>query len=340
MKVRIFKSVPDALTIDRWKRLLADADLATHYTSPGYFTDPFVDGERFAVFAEDENEEFDGVMTGVCRDGRVTSGLFSRPQTAFRIGKDKAEIARTLAAGLEAVCEKPELVEIYAWESADSWSAEGFLERQSGESNSVAVLDLGSGADVVFGGFSQSRRSDIRKALKAGILEPVKELETEPELAELYDIQLAWKRRKGQKPDTLEQMRFAMNDREYRRTFIIKVEGCVVAGSLYRFCKGGVVEYAANFSMPEFQKLRPNDLLGWHAIHWACDAGFKRFSLGGSNLFLRRFGGEIVSTYRYRRDNSLLRMHDLREKGREIGVGAYGLLPDRMKAGVKRMFAR
>ncbi|MFZ1699217.1 MAG: GNAT family N-acetyltransferase [Pyrinomonadaceae bacterium] len=340
MKARIFKAMPDAGVINRWERFLADADLVTHYTSPGYFTDPFVDGERFAIFAEDENEEYCGLMTGVCRQGIVTSGLFSRPQTAFRTGQDKAEIARTLADGLEEVCERPELVEIYSWGSVDSWSAEGFSERQSGESNSVAVLNLSDGADAVFSGFSQSRRSDIRKAIKAGILEPIKELETEQELAELYEIHRGWKERKGQEPDTLEQMRFAMNDREYRRTFITKVDGRVVAGSLYRFCTGGVVEYAANFSLPEFQKLRPNDLLGWHAIQWACGAGLKKFSLGGSNLFLRRFGGEVVNTYRYRRDNSPLRMHDLREKGREIGVGAYGLLPDRMKAGVKRMFAR
>src|SRR5205085_837248 len=114
----------------------------------------------------------------------------------------------------------------------------------------------------------------------------------------------------------------------------------VTAGSFYRLCPNGVVEYAANFSLPEFQRLRPNDLIGWHALKWACGGGFSHFSMGGSHLFLRRFGGKIHRTYRYSRDTSVLGLHTFRESARNAGVAAYRALPGTLRDGVRRILVR
>ena len=135
-------------------------------------------------------------------------------------------------------------------------------------------------------------------------------------------------------------MQTAAFDRKNRRIFIAKTEGKVIAGSFYRFAPGSVAEYAGNFSMPEYQKLRPNDLIGWRAIEWACNSGISLFSMGGSHLFLRRFGGETMTTYRYRRDQSFLRLHDLRETAIKFSVAGYRRMPENFRDGVRRILAK
>ena len=340
MSYIVLTSMPDPDLVARWNDLVRDASLPTHYVTPNYFTDPFVRGERFAVLAVGGDGTINATLTGVKTVDGVVSGMFSRPQMVFRRGVDRKKATAELLAGMSEIAgSSVKLIELYAWEPMSEFAAVGLSSRESNDTTSVVMLDLAAGADAVFAGFSQTRRNEIRKGIKQGTVE-IKQLETDRELAEIYQIHCDWNARKGHVPDTLEQMRTAVGQTENRRVFIAKVDGKVVAGSFYRLCPGGVVEYAANFSMPEYQKLRPNDLIGWHAIKWACESGFSHFSMGGSHLFLRRFGGEIVRTYRYRKDLSTFKMHDIRERVREIGAGAFRRLPTNVRDSVRKVLAR
>lgn len=339
MKHIVLTSMPGDDLAARWNAFLADAPFATHYVTPNYFVDPYVRGDRFAVLAAGDDGEIAAVVTGVRTGHSVVSGMFSRPQMVFRAEADRNSAAAALIDGLQELGGEKSLVEIYAWEPQTAFIDQGLRTQTSGEATSIVMLDLSVGAENIFAGFSQTRRNEIRKAIRQNLVE-IKELETEAELEEMYQIHRDWNERKGNVADTFEQMRTAVGQRQNRRTFIAKVQGRVVAGSFYRFCPGGVVEYAANFSMPEFLKLRPNDLIAWHAIEWACGAGFSHFSMGGSHLFLRRFGGEIRQTYRYRRDRSRFRMHDLRENAREFGVRTYQRLPENVRSGMRKVLAR
>ena len=322
----------------RWNALLGSAPYATHYVTPNYFTDPYVRGERFAVLAVDKNDKIAAVLTGVRSDAQLVSGMFSRPQMVFANGIDSATAVAALLSGLDELGADSALTEIYSWETLDVDSY-GMRENESSDETSIVTLDIANGPDAVFAGFSQTRRNEIRKAENQNLVE-IKEPETFIEIEALYRIYCDWNVRKGNSADTIEQMEQAISQRENRRVFIAKVEGKTIAGSFYRFCPGGVVEYAANFSLPEYQRLRPNDLIGWHAIKWACENDFSYFSMGGAHLFLRRFGGEIVRTYRYRRDASRFRLHDLRENAREFGIGAYQRLPENVRSGVRKILAR
>jgi CelD/BcsL family acetyltransferase involved in cellulose biosynthesis len=80
-----------------------------------------------------------------------------------------------------------------------------------------------------------------------------------------------------------------------------------------RFCPGGVVEYANNCSLDEFMKLSPNDLLFWRTIEWACQHGFKRYTMGGAHPFLRKWGGTVVPVGRDRLDRTIFRRYDMKE---------------------------
>jgi hypothetical protein len=335
MRTVVITRYPEPDLAERWIASLAEMPYATSYVSPNYFTDPYAGDDRFAVLAKDDDDNIAAILTGVRIGSNVVSGGFSRPQIVFRDDSS----ARLLLDGLQGLVNSHGVTEAYSWQKLPSMNEAGFQESESGSETSVVMLDLRRGPDKIFAGFSQTRRNELRKAIKKDSVK-VKEIETEAELAELYQIYRDWNKRKGTAADTFEKMQQARAMRESRRIFIATVDGQVIAGSFYRFYPGGVVEYAANFSLPEYQHLRPNDLIGWHAIQWACETSCKYFSMGGSHLFLRRFGGDVIDTFRYRQDNRPLRLNGIKENAREVGAAAFRRLPANVKAGVRRVLAR
>jgi hypothetical protein len=337
MRHILLTAVPGPELTARWNRFLAIAPFATHYCTPNYFKDPYLPGNAFAVLAEQDNGEIAGVLTGVWDQKKAISGLFVRPQTVFAADTDLGRASSAILSGISELYDgRPGLIELFSWLHVPQFVDLGMNVREGRGAMCVVVLDLSLGAEKLFAQFSQTRRSEIRKSLRKGIV-AVKELETGDEFDQMDSIHVDWCDRKGHSPDSLEQMRTAVEDRENRRTFIAKTDAKVIAASFYRFCPGGVVEYAGNCSIPEYQNLRPNDLISWHAIQWACAERFTHFSMGGSHLFLRRFGGEVLSTYRYSRDHSRLKLHDLRERTREASLDVYKRLPIRVRANVKRV---
>lgn len=338
-KYHVVTASPDADLCARWEDFLRNAPFATHYVTPDFFVDPFAGrGERFAVLAVD-GIRIDAVLTGVRANNKLICGMAVRPQTAFRDGVDRALAGRSLADGLASHAgDGDELITFHSWESIDELAQVGYAIEQAVGADRVVMLDLAKGAEALFKGFSERRRTDLRKTMKQGKLE-VKLLETEAELAELHEIHKDWNRRKGNAPDAFESFG-AMLTSHHRATFIAIHEGKIVAGTYLRFCNGGVVEYAANNSLEEFQKLRPNELLGWKAIEWACENGFTKFSLGASHPFLARYGGELFSSHRYQLDRTFLRRHAMRERATRFAVRTYLSLPESVRKRIKTAAAR
>lgn len=338
MSYQILTEYPNEKTLAEWNDFLGNAEFPTHYATPNFFVDPFIrGGEKFAVLTRDETGKITAVLTGTDDGVKLNSGFAVRPQTCFRRGADLSKTARNLLAGLrEKGGAHLEYINFYTWQPVAEFEKIGFQTEVASGAEKIMMLDLAIGADEIFKGFSQTRRNEIRKSIKQNRVQ-IKELETEAELAELYEIHVEWNRRKGNQPDTFEQMKLAFAQKEHRKIFIAVHEGKIIAGSYYRFCKNGIVEYAANNSLVEFQKLRPNDLIGWHSIQWACEAGFTHYSMGGSHLFLRRFGGEEWAAHRYKLDRSFLKMHNLRENIQNFSVKTYQRLPISLKNKVKQI---
>jgi lipid II:glycine glycyltransferase (peptidoglycan interpeptide bridge formation enzyme) len=195
------------------------------------------------------------------------------------------------------------------------------------------MLDLKNGADELFKGFAERRRSQIRKVVKQGLV-VVKDLETDGELGQLYRIHCEWTAKKGIEPDKEDDFR-SLIGAKYRKTLIALHEGKVIAGTYFRYFPKGVVEYAANNSLQESQRLHPNELLAWRGIEWACERGFRWFSMGASHPFLARFGGEIRNTWRYRKDNTFLRVHSNRERLNRLALQTYRAIPEGLKQRIR-----
>jgi hypothetical protein len=290
-----------------WKAFLSTADYPTHYVAPEFFREPFFTTKRqFAILAMD-GDLVTGVLTGMHDGGHVVCGAGGRPQVALTAGSDSAPLPHLLTA-LRAEAAHSSLISVFSWTRLSPFVTDGFAER---EADAIVMLDLTKGSAALFKNFNKGRRSDITFAQRSGV--EIRLATSEEDFQAYYPIYAGWCRRKHIEVQSLEVMRQAINLRSNRCLFMAFHENVAVAGSVVRFVPGGVAEYSANNSLEAALPLRPNSLLNWVAIQWACDQGLRSYSMGGSHPFLRHFGGDVLPVYRYRIDLSLFRRHERRE---------------------------
>jgi len=221
------------------------------------------------------------------------------------------------------------VITFYSWVPLDL-SKHGYVCKPE---EGVVMLDLLKGPEQLFSEFAGTRRTDIRNAIKRGL--EVVIAETRDEFRAYYELYADWCRRKRIAPCSFEVLEEALG-LPNRRLFVARYEGKLIAATIVRLYPGAMVEYAANNSLVEGLKLRPNDLLQWRIVEWACREGYKRYSLGGAHLFVRRMGGSIVPVYRYRNDRTWLRRYELDEALKASGRDVFNALPGRVKTLVRR----
>ena len=318
-----------------WREFLERADYSAHYVSPEYFLEPFFrDKKPFAVLAWHEGKVI-GVATGVHESGQVICGLKSRPQCCFDKSIGPGVVAASMAEGLLAEAGSETLITLYSMAPLDELVTSGYrCEKQEG----VVVLDLTRGAEALFKGFSSNRRTNVRSASKRGI--EVAIASTREDFEAYYEVYAKWCPRKRQEPVPFETFEEALLLTKNRRLFLARFEGKVIAGVVIRLSPKGMIEYAANSSLEQDLKLKPNDLLHWRVIEWACSEGYTSYSLAGAHLFLRKMGGTILPVYRYRFDRTWLRRHELKESLQHSGMKIYHALPTRLQNKVKRALKR
>jgi hypothetical protein len=250
-------------------------------------------------------------------------------------------ILRTLMEGVLKEGEKSELVTVHAWKGLELTP---FVERgfQRRELLGSVVLDLTLGAEALFQQFPKDRRRNIRFAEKNGIR--VRLGESPEDFSRAYAVYAAWYEAQGgqAKGERRSFEHFVKTQSLFtnRRLFLAEHEEKVVAVNMFRFYPGGLFESAANYSLAEFLHLKPNDLLQWRGIEWACSQGLRRHSLGGAHPFLARFGGTIVPIVRYRLDRTLLRRHDLRETVSEMARKKLGQMPPAVQDKVRQALGK
>lgn len=314
MRYEILHKFPDVSIESAWRDLLGRIEIPSHYDAPEYFLEPHWTGKKpFAILALDDDKAV-AVLTGIHDGEQVVSGLPSRPQIAVDPKADTASALETLRHGLLKEAGKSKLLTVYSWPALElsPFAARGFRRRQL---QGNVVLDLTQGANALFQQFSKDRRRNIRYAEKHGIT--VYLATGRDHFLRAYEVYLAWhdserKALTGVRR-TFENFEAAQLLTRNRRLFLAELEGKVIAINMFRLYEGGLFESAANYSFEEFLHLKPNDLLQWKGIEWACAQGLRRHSLGGAHPFLTRFGGNVVPIIRYRMDRTLLRQHDLRE---------------------------
>lgn len=324
-----------------WRDGLSRCEMPSHYDAPEFFREPFWTNKKpFAVLALDPGVA--GALTGVHEGDQVVSGLLSRPQIWVDKTKDAGATLDALARGLVAEAGQAKLVSVYTWPSLSlvPFQRFGFRRRQFPGN---VVLDLTQGPEKLFKQFAHERRKNIRNAIKHGV--EVSEAGTPEEINEAYGVYYHWYHANTRKKIGGEETPSPVFERMYqlknnRRLFVARHSGKIIACTSFRFFARGLIEASENFSLAEFFHLRPNDLLYWRAIEWACHEGFPRHSLGASHRFHRKAGGAVVPIFRYRLDRSWLRRHDLEETVRDKVRQAVSKLPPSLEKIVRRCLGR
>ncbi|MGA3349797.1 MAG: GNAT family N-acetyltransferase [Candidatus Sulfotelmatobacter sp.] len=341
MKYEILHEFPAPKIEAAWRAFLNRIEFPAHYDSPEYFLEPYwTDKGPFAVLAVD-GDRVVAVLTGLHERGQVTSGLQSRPQISVDPNTDGEAALKTLLQGLLMEAGSAKLLTVYTWPSLElsAFTAKGFRRRQL---LGNVVLDLTPGAEAVFQQFSKDRRRNIRFAEKHGIT--VRLVTEREDFLRAYDVYLAW-RETGRKEvigprHTFEKFESAHRLSKNRRLFLAELSGKPIATNVFRFYPGGLFESAANSSLDEFLHLKPNDLLQWKGIEWACANGLRRHSLGGAHTFLTRFGGVVIPVIRYRLDRTLLRKHDVREMVADTARRKFQQMPPAIQKQVRRALGK
>lgn len=155
------------------------------------------------------------------------------------------------------------------------------------------VLPLQADADAVAATFRPSVRRNIRAAQRSDAV--VRIASSEPDLTErFYKLHVDVRRRLGLPVQPLRFFRLLWSRMVcpgLGRVFLVDVGEETVAAAVFLAWNRSVV-YKYGASEPRYWPLRPNNLLFWEAIKWACESGYERLDFGrtdpGSDS-LRRF---------------------------------------------------
>ncbi|HEX9999880.1 MAG TPA: GNAT family N-acetyltransferase [Actinoplanes sp.] len=157
----------------------------------------------------------------------------------------------------------------------------------------TAVIDLRPGEDALFGAMTSPCRRNIRKAGKSGVV--IEEVTDDPQFAD----------------DFYEQLRDVFAKQNLVPTYPIDrvrslIRHVAPAGRLLllraRDCDGRCIATAilpwdhrtmyfwGGASHRQYQHLRPNEALIWHALRWARGRGIAEFDFVGGNSYKAKYG--------------------------------------------------
>ncbi len=313
-----------------WRGFLSRVACPGAFETPEFFLDPHDRGKNpFAVCAFRQAEMI-GVLTGFHPGKRVISGLATRPQVSVARNEEESA-SEALLEGLLLEAGSAKVIDVFSWNSAPlrTFEREGF--RKKGLLGDV-VLDLRSGPKALFQKFHENRKRNIRTAVRHGI--EVAEVTSDQDLEDFWLVHCGWRESERKKIRAHSSMVKAGRIHALRsnhRRFIARYQGKPIAATHVRFCPGGLIEYAGNCSVDEFIGLRPNDLLIWKTIEWACEQGFTRYSLGAAHPFLRKAGGVVEPIDRYRLDRTFLHRAQWKEDLERMSRKLLRVAPDRLQ---------
>jgi CelD/BcsL family acetyltransferase involved in cellulose biosynthesis len=277
-----------ALDDPRWLGFVATRPEALAFHRPEWsalVSDCYGYEESFAIAVASQGEIVAGAPFVEVRRPLLGRSWISLPFADYvpPLG-DRPEL---LADALEAVRAESGLknVELHA-------PLAGVPRRSAGFRHTLA---LEYNADAVFSRFKRSQvQQPIRKQRERGQVEVTRAESREDLVDTFYGLHLATRRRLG---TPVQPRRFF--ELLWARLIVPKLGFVLVArrketpiAAAVFLSTNRTVIYKYSASSPEHWNLRPNNLLLWEAIRWACGAGFHTFDFGRSdaeNVGLRTF---------------------------------------------------
>lgn len=176
------------------------------------------------------------------------------------------------------------------------------------EARSTYVLDLRPGAEALWNdSINSACRRAVRKAQSSKVV--VEEVDLETFVPRYYEMAASvfakWNREPPLSRADYERLARVQKESGCVKVFAARLEGEIVAAGVFPYGDGAVY-YLDGVSDPAGQNARPNNLLHWEVIQWACREGLERYDMVGAGIsgvarFKETFGPELVPyTYAFR----------------------------------------
>ncbi|MGQ9539365.1 MAG: lipid II:glycine glycyltransferase FemX [Candidatus Bathycorpusculaceae bacterium] len=141
------------------------------------------------------------------------------------------------------------------------------------------VVDLEKGVDFLWKSISHNKRRNIKKAISMGV--KVVESRKSEDLLTFYSMLTAAEKRGGftSYPLSFFKAVWEVYNPDLSKVFLARWNGKDVSG-VFTVTHGKTVFALAAGSFSEGWKVRPNDLMHWRIMEWACQKGYSRYQMG------------------------------------------------------------
>lgn len=281
--IRIYESVPSLLPI----ALAAYDDCGR-----------IMGGVVGCIFTEKE-----GLLAPLARRAIIMGGALLSPTdpgvtlAALMCAFERASLRRPLYSEVWLLAERS---------APDIWSALGYTWIP----HLNFMIDLSAGRDVLWDGLSASRRKDIRRSERQGVLIDV--ASTWAEHREFHRLVCDNYRRLGLPAPSVTLFRGAYDilvPQGLACCYVARHKGRMVGGRMVLCYKDLVYDWYAG-SASGLRGLYPDEALVWRVLRDHIEAGYRWFNFGGAGHpdveygpreFKRRFGGQLVNHGRLRK---------------------------------------
>jgi hypothetical protein len=141
------------------------------------------------------------------------------------------------------------------------------------------VVNLENGVDTLWKSISHNKRKNIKKALSEGV--EVFESREREDLLTFYSMLKAAEKRAGfgSYPLSWFEAVWDIYPFDFSKVFLAKWNGKAVSG-VFTVMHGKTVFALAAGSFSEGWRVRPNDVMHWKVMEWACKRGYSRYHMG------------------------------------------------------------
>jgi len=142
------------------------------------------------------------------------------------------------------------------------------------------VVNLENGIDTLWKNIAHNKRRNISKALKEGV--QIVQSRNHEDLLTFYSLLEAAKERGGFSTYPLswfEAVWKILKPEELSKVFLSRWKGKSVSG-VFVAVHGKTVYALAAGSISEGWKVRPNDIMHWKIMEWACQSGYSKYHMG------------------------------------------------------------
>lgn len=195
--------------------------------------------------------------------------------------KDNPQLVRRLLTELENYCKRKRIILSDIW-VLDSWQLRAVFLKMGyasvGKINDY-VVNLEEGAQKLWENIHHNKRRNIKKAEREGV--EIVQSHSHKDLETFCLLHEASAKRDGftAVPRSWFEAAWKIYTPELSNLFLACWKGKCVSG-VYIVTHGKTVYALRAGSLAEGLKVRPNELMHWKAMNWACENGYSKYNMG------------------------------------------------------------